>query len=170
MEERFLTVYAVLDEETQKELTQLQSDILKNYPQGKQTMGIPFHISLGSFPLSARDDIIRRIGKSVEENPSFSIELQNLGHFNHQVIFVEPKINEALVKLQKQFEGNFADKFPWHPHVTLYIGEERAGKEILKKYFFEKKTASVVGLELGEFFPTKIIMNCSLRKSKVNKE
>ena len=150
-QEKFLTVYAVLDEVTQRELTQLQSDILKKYPSGTQTMGIPFHISLGSFSVSAQEDLIRRIDDCIKEICSFSIKLHALGHFNHNVIFVEPETNETLIELHKRFKGNFADGFSWHPHVTLYCGKEEEGKEILNEFFFEKKTAQIVGLELGEF-------------------
>lgn len=164
-QEKFLTVYAVLDEVTQSELTQLQNRILKKYPQGTQTMGIPFHISLGSFPVSAQEDLIQRINDCIKEVYSFSIKLQSLGHFNHSVIFVEPETNEALFELHKRFEGNFADGFSWYPHVTLYCGKEEDGKGILNEFFFEKKTAQIVGLELGEFFPTKIIMNGTLARN-----
>ncbi|MDE5547834.1 MAG: 2'-5' RNA ligase family protein [Clostridia bacterium] len=158
-QEKFLTVYAVLDEATQKELTQLQNRILKKYPQGTQTMGIPFHISLGSFPVSSTDDLIQRIGNSIEECSSFPIKLQSLGHFNHSVIFVEPEVNEELLALRERFDGNFADGFSWHAHVTLYCGKEEDGIKILNEFCFEQKTAQIVGIELGEFFPTKIITN-----------
>lgn len=163
-QEKFLTVYAVLDETTQKELTQLQNQILKKYPQGTQTMGIPFHISLGSFPISSKEELIQRINNCVKDISTFPLNLQSLGHFNNTVIFVEPEINEALVELHKRFEGNFADGFSWHPHVTLYIGKVEDGKEILNQISFEKKTAHIVGIELGEFFPPKIIINYTLEK------
>ncbi|MDE7296924.1 MAG: 2'-5' RNA ligase family protein [Clostridia bacterium] len=164
-QEKFLTVYAVLDETTQSELTQLQSRILKKYPQGTQTMGIPFHISLGSFPVSEREDLVRRIEDCIKESSSFPIKLRTLGHFNYSVIFVEPEINDRLVELHKHFEGNFADGFSWHPHVTLYCGKEEDGIKILNEFSFEKKTAQIVAIELGEFFPTKIIMNGKLARN-----
>lgn len=122
-------------------------------------MGIPFHISLGSFPISSKEYLIQCISSCVKDISTFPLNLQSLGHFNNTVIFVEPEINDALVELHKQFEGNFVDGFSWHPHVTLYIG-----KEILNQISFEKKTVHIVGIELGEFFPPKIIINCTLEK------
>ncbi|MDE7105749.1 MAG: 2'-5' RNA ligase family protein [Anaeroplasmataceae bacterium] len=153
--DKFLTIYAVLDPVCQEILTQIQNQILKQY-NGTQTMGIPFHISLGSFPLEKKDMLIKQMDKFAEEE-SFSLELNELDHFNYQVIFAKPIVNEALINLHNFFEGNYADGFPWHPHVTLYCGKEEDGKEILKEYTLDRLEAKIVGIELGEFFPTHII-------------
>lgn len=166
-QEKFLTVYAVLDEATQQELTQLQNQILKKYPKGTQTMEIPFHISLGSFPVSLKEELVQRIVNCTKEMTPFSLDLQSVGHFNNKVIFIEPKINEALVNLHQQFDGNFADGFSWHPHITLYIGMEEDGKEILSQLVFKQKTAQIVAIELGKFFPTEIIINCPLKNNNL---
>lgn len=155
--DKFLTIYAVLDEKTQNSLTDLQNEILREYPNGTQTMGIPFHISLGSFPLDMKEELIERMTQLQKASKPSSIELTELHHFNHQVIFVSPILTEELQSLHMSFEGNYADGFPWHPHVTLYCGKEEDGKEIIKQFHFPKKSATIIGLELGEFFPTHII-------------
>ena len=155
--DKFLTLYAVLDEETQKSLTELQNEILRKYPNGTQTMGIPFHISLGSFPLDMKDELLSRMIQIQKGCKSSTLELTGLDHFNHQVIFASPTLTEELKLLHQSFEGNYADGFPWHPHVTLYCGKEEDGKEIIKQFQFSKMSATIIGLELGEFFPTHII-------------
>lgn len=155
--DKFLTLYAVLDEETQKNLTELQNEILNLYPNGTQTMGIPFHISLGSFPLDMKEELIKRMTQIQKVFKQSTLELTGLDHFNYQVIFASPILTEELKLLHKSFEGNYADGFPWHPHVTLYCGKEEAGKEILKHFHFSKKNVTIVGVELGEFFPPYII-------------
>lgn len=160
--DKFLTIYAVLDTLCQEKLAKLQNQILKQYPHGTQTMGIPFHISLGSFPLEQKDVLIRQMDKYAKEK-SFSLELEGLNHFNYQVIFVKPIENEALLKLHNSFEGNYADGFIWHPHVTLYCGKEEEGKEILKNYTFDCLETKIVGIELGEFFPTHIIKTVNFK-------
>ena len=56
MKEKFLMVLAVLDEETQEKLKKLQNKIIfECESKGSQTINIPFHISLGSFPLADKD-------------------------------------------------------------------------------------------------------------------
>lgn len=47
--DKFLTVYAVFDKETQQKLKIMQDEVIKLGNEGTQTMGILFHISLGSF-------------------------------------------------------------------------------------------------------------------------
>ena len=58
---KFLTVYIIFDEQTEISLQHIQNEILNRYPYGTQTMGIPFHISLGSFPLEAKEELEKMI-------------------------------------------------------------------------------------------------------------
>ena len=161
-QEKFLTIYAVLDKETQGILTNLQNQIIKDFPSGKQTMGIPFHISLGSFPVECEQELIERMKEAVNIE-SFSIEVDGISSFNQQVIFAKPVINEKLVELHNMFNGNYSDGFPWVPHITLYMGTEEEGRKILSTLTKLTLTTKIVGLELGEFFPTRIIFNTKLR-------
>ena len=61
---KFLTVMAVFDDKTQQTLAQIQSDIIGQVGEGTQTMGIPFHLTLGSYPVEMQSEIVDRI-KSV---------------------------------------------------------------------------------------------------------
>ena len=61
---KFLTVMAVFDDKTQQTLAQIQSDIMRQVGEGTQTMGIPFHLTLGSYPVEMQSEIVDRI-KSV---------------------------------------------------------------------------------------------------------
>lgn len=103
--EKFLTIYAVFDEETQRKLNKIQQEIEAKYPAGSQTRGIPFHISLGSFPVEEKAALIGRIGKWIEELKPFSIELEGLGHFDNQLLYVKPNLNAELEALHQIFEG-----------------------------------------------------------------
>ncbi|MCM1131140.1 MAG: 2'-5' RNA ligase family protein [Roseburia sp.] len=155
--DKFLTVYAILDDETQKYLTDLQKEILKQYPNGTQTMGIPFHITLGSFPIDMKEELLKKMSFIQKTTKSSRIELVGLSHFHHQVIFAKPTLTKELKSLHKAFEGNYADGFSWQPHVTLFCGREEEGKEVLKQFCFSKINSTLIGLELGEFFPPHII-------------
>ena len=156
--EKFLTIYAVFDEETQRKLNKIQQEIEAKYPAGSQTRGIPFHISLGSFPVEEKAALIGRIGKWIEELKPFSIELEGLGHFDNQLLYVKPNLNAELEALHQIFEGNYSDGYPWVPHVTLYSQEKKIIQELLEEYEAIKLDAKIVGLQMGEFFPTKIIL------------
>ncbi|MDE6241989.1 MAG: 2'-5' RNA ligase family protein [Anaeroplasmataceae bacterium] len=161
--EKFLTIYAVLDDESQKELTYLQNEILKIFPNGTQTMGIPFHISLGSFPVEQKDALLEKMNQIQKISEPSAIELIGLDHFNHQVIFVKPRLTKELELLHKAFEGNYSDGFPWEPHITLYCGKEEEGVKILEQFQLSLEKSFIIGLELGEFFPTKILKNCKFK-------
>ena len=77
-DKKFLTVFAVFDDETQQKLKILQDKILdNNNSRGKQTMDIPFHISLGSFPTSEESALQDKIGKVCANIESFDIQLNN---------------------------------------------------------------------------------------------
>ncbi|MBD5390627.1 2'-5' RNA ligase family protein [bacterium] len=158
--EKFLTVYAVLDDATQEVLSALQKQILMEFPNGTQTMDIPFHISLGSFPVKDKNELICRIANVLDKVSAFDITIDGMGHFNYTVVFAEPMINQDLIQLHELFVGNYADGFDWHPHITLYCGEQEEGEYILKNYTVPKIQAKIVGIQLGEFFPTNMIMKC----------
>lgn len=158
--DKFLTVYAVLDDSTQKVLSNLQKKIIQEFPYGTQTMDIPFHISLGSFPLQDKNKLICKLANLLEEAESFDLEITEMNHFDYKVIYAVPSINKELLHLHELFSGNYADGFPWIPHITLYCGTQEEGKQILKNYKVSKIHAKIVGLHLGEFFPTKLLMKC----------
>lgn len=160
-QERFLTIYAVFDEETQKKLSRIQQKIETKYPKGTQTSGIPFHISLGSFPVEDKAMLIGRIGKYIEQLKPFSIQIEGLDHFENQVLYAKPVMNSELEELHKLFEGNFSDGYPWVPHVTLYCQKEEIIEKLFKEYEVSKIDAKIVGLQMGEFFPPKIILTAT---------
>lgn len=160
MKEKFLTVFAVFDEKTQQQLKLLQNKILDTGLSGSQTMDIPFHISLGSFPVKDKDNIIQRIKKISKQVRPFNIELIKVNNFSGNVLFIEPELNDKLKVLQTNFNNNFADGLPWHAHVTIYIddtGNFSLAEKILIKHFNPLK-AEIVGIQMGEFFPTKMII------------
>ena len=94
--EKFLTVYAVLDNCSQQKLAHLQSELFKLGDFGTQTMDIPFHISLGSFPVEDEQELTKRIEEVSLDYHKFNIKLNRINHFNDAVLFVEPEITLDL--------------------------------------------------------------------------
>ena len=159
-QDKFLTVFAVFDDTTQRKLKALQERVLSLGCAGTQTMDIPFHISLGSFKVERERELKEKIKKICSQKYEFEINLSKVNHFENKVLFIEPENNLKLVELQSLFDGNFADGFPWHAHTTIFCGEEEQvveAKECLSR-IFEPLTAKITGVQMGEFFPTRMII------------
>ena len=159
-QDKFLTVFAVLDSITQQKLKTLQDEVISLGYSGTQTMDIPFHISLGSFKVEYEQELIAKIKNTCSQMHEFEIKLNKVNHFGNKVLFIEPENNTKLVELHRLFDGNFADGFPWYAHTTIFCGTEEQvikAKERLNN-IFEPITANIVGIQMGEFFPTRMII------------
>ena len=164
--DKFITVFAVFDDKTQSILNDYQRKVFNLGYVGTQTMGIPFHLTLGSFPVECEHELVSRIKETCQTNFEFDIKLDKVNHFNNSVLFIEPEINEDLLKLHNIFDNNYANGFPWHPHATIFCGieeEVKTAKELLEANF-ECLNARIVGIQMGEFFPTRMIISSSLQK------
>ena len=68
----------------------------------------------------------------------------------------------APENLHLHFDSDYANGYSgWAPHATLYIHEESREalvSEELKSKIDAVKSAKIVGIELGEFFPAKFII------------
>ncbi|MBQ5725704.1 MAG: 2'-5' RNA ligase family protein, partial [Clostridia bacterium] len=156
---KFLTVMAVFDDKTQEKLAQIQSRIIENVGEGTQTMGIPFHLTLGSYPIESRDEVVAQIEKIASSAEQFEVLFVGYNTFSDRVLFVEPDMPQELLNLRKNFECDYANGFEWVPHATLFCGEV---DEVIKAKTYlpeitEPICAKIVGIELGEFFPPKKI-------------
>ena len=154
-EKKFITVMAVFDAETQTRLGEIQKYIIDNVSSGTQTMGIPFHLTLGSYPTDELDSVIERIRSVARETECFDIKLLSYGSFGSRVFFLKPEIPKELAELRKCFECDYANGFEWVPHATLFCendDEIARAKEIAPELDFPIN-ARIVGIELGEFFP-----------------
>ena len=166
MNDKFLTVYAVLDDNTQKELARIQGEIKKLGLVGSQTE-MPFHISLGSFPTDKESELIDRIQDVCQKISSFEITLNSISSFGTRVLFVEPEINQNLLNLRKIF-NNDVNNFNWHAHITLFIddlgGQFEKAKAVAENLFKLKVKAKIERICMGEFFPKRDIIEENLSK------
>ena len=163
---KFLTVMAVFDDETQKSLTKMQAMLIKSIGNGTQTMGIPFHLTLGSYPTDAVDNVVDSIKQAATISKSFAVEFVSYKTFADRVLFLEPTVPEELLMLRKSFECDYANGFDWVPHATLYCGNEdevRRAKALLPE-IDKPICARIVGIELGEFFPAKKIIRINFEE------
>ena len=157
---KFLTVMAVFDDKTQERLAQIQSRIIENVGDGTQTMGIPFHLTLGSYPTESEVEVVAQIEKVASGAKPFEVLLVAYNTFSDKVLFLEPTKPQELIDLRKSFERDYANGFEWVPHATLFCGE-REDVVKAKSYLPEIKepiSTKIVGIELGEFFPPRKII------------
>ena len=157
---KFLTVMAVLDDKTQALLKDVQNCITQNVGKGTQTMEIPFHLTLGSYATDQVDDVVERIKAVATVTRAFPIKLLGYDSFGDSVFYLKPEIPDKLISLRKSFENDFAHSFEWVPHATLFCGGEeqvRAARAHAPRLTLPID-ASIVGIELGEFFPAKKII------------
>ncbi len=163
--DKFLTVFAVFDEQTQQKLTCYQTEIFKLGALGTQTMGIPFHLTLGSFPVNMEKELVERIASVSENHFKFNVALSQIGHFGNKVLFAEPEESSALLELHSIFDGNYPYGHPYHAHATLFQGDETdviKAKNLMNE-IFTPIDATIVSIQMGEFFPTRMIVRKDLR-------
>ena len=150
---------AVFDDETQEKLAGIQSKIIENVGCGTQTMGIPFHLTLGSYPADKEREVVAQIEKIASLAKPFEVLLVEYSNFSDRVLFLEPTRPKELIELRKAFECDYANGFDWVPHATLFCDE--ADNVIKAKSYLpeisEPIRTKIVGIELGEFFPPKKI-------------
>ena len=165
---KFLTVMAVLDEETQQALGVIQEAIIEKFGEGTQTMDIPFHITLGSYPVDELERIKDRISVVAQKYQPFHLELVKYNSFGNKVFFMEPRVTKELMELRKYFEYDEAHGYNWVPHVTLWMGDEDKVSSIKEKYCLLDKviSAHVVGIELGKFFPAEKITRIMFKEQE----
>ena len=160
--DKFITVMAVLDDRTQEIMESMAKDMLRQYGPDLKTQGIPYHISLGSYAPEDAGMIVERIKWVANEAKPFEINILGMNHFGNKVRFLEPELSEDLMKLHLHFNSDYANGYQgWMPHATVYIHEEPREIEVskeLEEKINSVKTAKVVGIELGEFFPAKFIV------------
>ncbi len=165
MKKRFLTVYAVLDDITQNNLKELQRVLIDYNLLGTQIKEIPYHISLGSFPLDKKTELESLIQNKCMATSTFNINLLKINHFKNKVLYIEPEINDNLINLQRTFDGNYADNYDWTPHVTLFCGnwlQVIKAKKYIKSQFVPF-TATITSIQMSEFFTTNIIIDQPLQ-------
>lgn len=160
---------AVFDNKTQEALAKIQADLIERISQGTQTMGIPFHLTLGSYPTNSADTVVEKIKRVAMSSRSFNVQLVAYKTFSDKVLFLEPTVTEELLILRKSFECDYANGFAWVPHATVFCGDEDEVKkaQAILPEIREPICAQIVGIELGEFFPARKIIRIDFKDQEI---
>lgn len=165
MAEQFLTLMADLDDDTQARMSGWY-DILKEEGFiGKQTPGLPFHISLATFPLDKEQEAVEIMQKVAEKFSAVSVSISHIGIFaGGNVLFAAPELNAKLVSLHDACDMYPGPQYPWTPHATILIDEPDtvcAALPVFVKSFcpFE---GEITRLHLCAFWPTREVASVEL--------
>ena len=169
MAEEFLTLMADLDDESQSRMSTWH-DILKNAGHvGTQTPGLPYHISLATYPLELEQDAAERMKRACAAFAPFPVHISHIGLFaGGRVLFGAPERSLALDALRDVCVpacGPAPDPtHPWTPHVTLLIDEPAAVHAALPLLLrsFQPFVGLVTRLHLCAFWPTREIASAPL--------
>lgn len=160
--EKFITVMAIFDDNTQAVLESIQNDLEQKYGEDTKTKGIPFHVTLGSYAVEDTEEIVTRITEVAKNTQRLNVKFLGLEHFGNMVRYIKPEISRELFDLHKHFDSDYANGYPgWMPHATVYRHSEPMEIElsdVIKEKLRTLTNARIVGIELGEFFPPKKII------------
>ena len=159
--DKFLCVLGIFDEATQRTLGEYQRAVLDLGFTGRQTMDIPFHVTLGTFGLERRQKLEEKL-LALKTKPVEAF-FNHMGLFEgQQVLFLSPDVTPELLALKEAF----SEEKGWTAHTTMLIdSRENAlrAMEILGERF-RRFTGRIERVELYEFFPSKKLAEKKLRQ------
>ncbi|MBR6365546.1 MAG: 2'-5' RNA ligase family protein [Lachnospiraceae bacterium] len=165
MAEQFITLMADLDADTQEQMSQWYEILKEAGFTGVQTPGLPFHISLTTFPLDKEAEAVKMLTKAAVDFAPIPVVLSHVGMFpGGRVLFAGPERGDGLSALHEACQSDSPQEFPWTPHVTILIDEPervQAALPILMKSF-RTIEARITRLHLCAFWPTREIAAAQL--------
>jgi 2'-5' RNA ligase len=161
--DKFLCVMAGYDDNTEKQLSDIQNKLYEKGFVGKHTKDLPQHITLGTFPMNKEGEVVNLLKKVAKETRQFEITFNHIGIFGgSEVLFIAPDTNYSLLKLKE----NFGESFNWTPHTTMLIDEaENIIRAIpIVAEYFQSFQGRVQTIHLYEFWPTRHILTISFEQ------
>jgi len=160
MAEQFLTLMADLDDASQEIMSGWYNTLKEAGFTGTQTPGLPYHISLATFPLEREQEVVTLMKKVAGEFAPMAVHISHVGMFaGGKVLFGAPELSPELEALHEACAKNTMQKYPWTPHATLLIDEPEtvyAAVPVLMKSFYPF-VGKINRLHLCAFWPTREI-------------
>ena len=166
MGEQFLTLMADLDAEVQETMAGWYAHLRESGFTGRQTPGLPFHISLASFSPDREEEAAAETRRLAETFAPVPVHLSHIGLFaGGQVLFAGPDPNPpGVLRLREAIAAPTVDRHPWTPHATILIDDPEATLEALRALIpvFRPILGHVTRLHLCAFWPTREILSLPL--------
>lgn len=169
MEEKFICLIAMFDEDTNKKFKLINDELKKN---GLSDTSLTPHITLAAYEGVEEKELCDYIEKICSENGKVEINFNHMGLFSLEVAFLAPQVSKDLTELHCKVHEKYEDKCgevgfkytvkskSWVPHATIIIddNEEKILKSlpIINKNF-EPFKGKIVSLGLYEFYPMREI-------------
>ncbi len=168
MDEKALYLIAQFDAETESVLAGYGEALGRQGFTGRQTKGIPYHFTLGSWDIGRESRAVEDMERVLQGMDRIEITLGHIGLFGLDVLFIAPNMNFELLGLQEKFFGGCRRCHPWAAHATLLIDEPETIQRALPVLarHFKPMRATIVSVALYEFFPAKLIKECALRSTE----
>ena len=160
MAEQFLTLMADLDDEAQARMSGWYHSLQEAGFTGVQTPGLPYHISLSTFPLNQEKEAAEIARKAAAEYAPVPVHLSHIGLFaGGKVLFAAPEKDGELAALQAACWSDVPQQYPWTPHATILIDEPETVLAAMPVFLkaFVPFTARITRLHLCAFWPTREI-------------
>ncbi len=168
MAEQFLTLMADLDDDAQARLSGWYDELRQAGFTGVQTPGLPYHISLTSFPPEREKQALEIARKAAAEFAPVPLHISHIGMFaGGGILFAAPERNRELDLLQKACQSDTPQQHPWTPHTTVLIDEPDTVYAALPVFIrsFSPFVGKITRLHLCAFWPTREIAAFSLAGS-----
>jgi len=164
MQDTLLYVMAQLDPVTCEKMRNIDRLLLRLGLEVKKPPKVPYHITLGSFPVDQGSEIKSLVEVVCKEVKRFPLSYNHIGLFVLSVLFFGPDVNEQLLKLQKPFEDKRIKLHDWTAHTTLMMDEPDVILKALPVVSeqFTSFHATVDSVSLYEFWPSRLITECRL--------
>lgn len=163
MAELFLTLMADLDEDSQQIMSGWYDALKQAGFTGTQTPGLPYHISLASFPLDKEQEVVALVKKAAAKFAAVPVHISHLGIFaGGKVLFGAPERTPQMDALHDAFDP--APEYPWTPHASIFIDEPEtvcAAVPVLLRSF-HPFMGKITRLHLCAFWPTREILSIEL--------
>ncbi len=170
MTQKFLTLMADLDDQSQKLMAGWYDELRAAGFIGTQTPGLPYHISLAFFDLDKESEITAEMAKLAEQFAPIPIHISHIGIFaGGKVMFGAPDMGmPELLSLHDAIHTENIDKYPWTPHCTVLIDEPDTVQKALPIFTksFRPFCGKITSLHLCEFWPTRHILDIKLKGQK----
>ena len=169
MAEQFLTLMADLDEKSQARMTGWYRMLREAGFTGTQTPGLPYHISLATFPLDQEKTAVEIVRKAAEGFAPVPVHISHIGMFaGGRILFGSPEKSPELAALREACKPDAPDRYPWTPHVTMLIDEPETVHAALPVFVksFVPFVGTITRLHLCAFWPTREIAAADLAGDK----
>jgi len=172
MAEKFLTLMADFDDNSQKRMSEWYVSLKNAGFIGTQTANLPYHISLATFPLDQEQEAVGLTQRIASEFAPFPVHISHIGMFaGGKVLFGAPERTPMLDALHNACDLSPNSKDPWTPHATILIDEPEAICSALSLFvkLFYPFVANITKLHLCAFWPTRDIISIELNGDKAKK-